>query len=400
MSLLLVLGLQCALLLPAAAQTPDPLDSYDALRERLMAFSLASNAELRDADLDALWDRLQETGRLPYVEGERVAFLLRDPGAHSVAVAGDFNGWNKERDQAQRLVGTDLWLFEATFPLAARLDYKFVVDGGRWILDPANPRNQRGGFGDNSELRMPGYQPSPWVERRPDTPRGTLTAGTIDSAALGYPVNYRVYAPAGYDELADLPVLYVTDGHEYADDKMGSLVIVLDNLIAAGRLRPLLAVFIDPRFQGRNLRGEQYILSEDFVRFATDELVPVIDANWRSSPRREDRGILGTSLGGLNSAWFALRAPRTFGRIGIQSPAFQAGEGRILDLYRAAPRLDGDLFLTWGTMHDFGEHTLEFQRLLDEKGYSYRYLTVPEGHSWGQWRALLDDILLAFWPAR
>ena len=37
--------------------------------------------------------------------------------------------------------------------------------------------------------------------------------------------------------------------------------------------------------------------------------------------------------------------------------------------------------------------------ILDDKGYEYRTLTVNEGHSWGNWRALLDDVLLAFWPA-
>lgn len=179
---------------------------------------------------------------------------------------------------------------------------------------------------------------------------------------------------------------------------MGSLVPVLDNLIAAGRMRPILAVFIDPRRGGRNLRAEQYILNEDFVRFVADELVPAIDAEWRSSPRREDRGILGTSLGGLNSAWFGLRAPDTFFHIACQSPAFQAGGGRMLELYRQAPRRDLDCFLTWGTMHDFGPHTIGFRRILDEKGYRYRHLVVEEGHSWGQWRALLDDILTAFWP--
>lgn len=398
----MTLAVLLALTPTLGGSAPPVPENYEQFQATLTSILALADESDRYSVLDEWWPELQQAGRLPFVDGEHVAFLLRAPQAGTVAVAGDFNGWDPQQGNASRIVGTDLWIFEADFPLDARLDYKFVLDGGRWILDPANPHRQRGGFGDNSELRMPDYVPSPWVVRQPDVPRGRLTPATIESKALGYAVDYRVYSPPGYDELSelsDLPVLYVTDGHEYADDTMGSAVIVLDNLIAAGRLRPILAVFIDPRGGGRNLRGEQYVLNQEFVDFVARELVPVIDGAWRTSPRREDRGILGTSLGGLNSAWFGYRAPETFYHIGIQSPAFQAGDGRILDLYRESPRLDLDIYMTWGTMHDFGEHTLEFRRILDEKGYEYRHLILPEGHSWGAWRALLDDILPAFWPA-
>lgn len=245
---------------------------------------------------------------------------------------------------------------------------------------------------------MPGYVTSPWVERRPDVPRGSLVSATLDSPRLGYAVTYRVYTPAGYENMDHLPVVYVTDGQEYADPRMGAMVEVMDNLIDAGQLRPLIAVFIDPRVQGRNLRAEQYILNEDFVAFVRDALVPNIDASYRTDTDRRERGILGTSLGGLNAAWFAVKAPKTFGRIGIQSPAFQAGDGRILGMVAQSPRLDVDIFMTWGTQHDFGPSTQTFKDVLDRKGYEYKYLTVNEGHSWGAWRSQLDDILTAFWP--
>jgi enterochelin esterase family protein len=230
-------------------------------------------------------------------------------------------------------------------------------------------------------------------------PRGALAPGSLASTALGYTVAYQVYTPAGYAGLSDLPVIYVTDGHEYADDAMGSMVIVLDNLIAAGLIRPVMAVFIDPRVGGQNRRAEQYVMNPLFVQFVADELVPVIDAAYATSPDRSDRGILGTSLGGLNSAWFALEATAAFRRIGIQSPAFQAGGGAILGLFQDAPRLDVDIVMSWGTFYDFGPTTVQFQAILDAKGYDYTHVVVNEGHSWGNWRALLDDVLIAFWPA-
>ena len=373
--------------------------SYSDLKMHLAEIvEIPGNAD-REAAVDEFWNTLRSHDQFPFVAGDSVAFLFRGE-ARSITFTGDFNGWNPSPPQARRLPGIDVWLQEEVFPGDSRLDYKVVRNEGQWMLDPENHQIQRGGFGDNSELRMPDYQPSSYVDRRTTSPRGELVPGFLTSTALGYPVNYQVYKPAEYSDLSDLPVLYVTDGHEYADDGMGSLVAVLDNLIADGLIRPVMAVFIDPRVYGSNRRAEQYVLNDEFVRFVADELVPVIDESYKTSTHRADRGILGTSLGGLNSAWFALKAPETFQRIAIQSPAFQVGDGRIIDLYREAPRLDVDIFMTWGTFHDFGDATREFQSILDAKGYDYAHVVVNEGHSWGVWRALLDDVLIAFWPSR
>ncbi len=370
--------------------------SCAAMKSRLLDITAMTDPIDREAVLDALWDSLRVHNRFPFVAGDSVAFLFRGDAA-TVNFTGDFNGWDPAPPKAARLGNSSVWLQEEVFPRDARLDYKIVLNGDTWLLDPENPRLQRSGFGDNSELRMPAYVPSPYVIRASGIPRGTLTPGHLDSTNLRYTVHYVTYTPARYPGLDNLPVIYVTDGHEYADDAMGSMVIVLDNLIDRGLIRPIMAVFIDPRVDGRNLRSEQYILNEHFVRFVADELVPVIDTEYRTSHDRLDRGILGTSLGGLNSAWFALRASDTFGRIGIQSPAFQAGPD-ILDMFAKSPRLDVDIFMTWGTMHDFSESTLKFQNILEAKGYRYHHLVVNEGHSWGAWRALLDDILREFWP--
>jgi enterochelin esterase family protein len=381
------------------AGDPLPLDSYWETKRLLVdAASIADEAE-REMALDALWDSLRAHALFPFVAGDSVAFLYRGEAA-AIAFPGDFNGWDPGVAPAEQLEGTDVWIREEVFPSDSRLDYKIVRNGSQWLLDPENDRVQRGGFGDNSELPMPDYVPSPHVTRRPGVPMGTMTPGSLASAHLGYTVAYQVYTPAGYDGLDDLPVIYVTDGHEYADDLMGSMVVVLDNLIDAGLVEPVMAVFIDPRVNGQNRRAEQYVLNQDFVDFVALELVPAIDAAWRTSQDRRDRGILGTSLGGLNSAWFALQATGTFHRIAIQSPAFQAGNGQIVDLYAAAPRMDIDIVMTWGTFHDFGPTTEQFRAVLDGKGYDYVSIVVNEGHSWGNWRALLDDALVHFWPAR
>ena len=78
----------------------------------------------------------------PLTDGERAVFLWQGV-ARSVVLAGDLNGWNLDAAAAfQQIASTDLWYLEATFPTDARLDYKIVVNGGNWQLDPLNKTNE------------------------------------------------------------------------------------------------------------------------------------------------------------------------------------------------------------------------------------------------------------------
>ena len=399
---ILSLTLLSVLAVPSTSAQVDLLfDSYIAFKDSLTTLTQIADATERDEKLSALWDSLRAHQQIPFKHGASVAFLYRGSGTR-IQVAGDFNGWNPNAGTASLMAPSNVWIREETFPEDARLDYKIVRNGNDWILDPANPLRQRGGFGDNSELRMPAYVPSPWVERRAGTLQGSYSlVNTIASASLGYTVNYRVYLPAGYEgeRLSDLPVIYVTDGHEYADDLIGSMRIVLDNLIADGEIVPVIAVFIDPRVGGNNLRGSQYVENPQFAAFVADELVPVIDATYRTDPRRYARAILGTSLGGLNSAYFAAERTDTFYLIGIQSPAFHAGND-IYDLYRDEPVRDVRIHMSWGTIFDVGDAGEVMAGILSEKGYQFETVILNEGHSWGSWRATLDDMLVYFWGAQ
>jgi enterochelin esterase-like enzyme len=407
---LLALTLSTALSERALAQLPpDPsvqrvkvFDSYDAFKERVTTISNLSEAE-RTAALDALWKQLNAANQIPFAFGDHVAFLYHGP-ASSVAVAGDFNEWNPKQDAARatQVANTDLWMLEKTFPADARLDYKLVFDDSNWTLDPANSLQMWSGFGGmNSELRMPDYAYPQVTTRRDDVPHGQLSDKlSIKSKHLGYEVNYRVYTPAGYNaqQLTKLPVVYATDGHEYAADYQGSLVIVLDNLIAEKKLRPTIAVFIDPRdpASGFNRRMDEYGENAAYVTFLAEELVPTIDAAYRTHAGPEDRMILGTSLGGLNAAWCGATRAETFGKIAVQSPAnFAKYAPRTFERYATEPLAEKLQFLiTAGTIGD-GDAAPMFAKLLAEKGYRYTLLLTNEGHSWGNFRATLDDILVS-----
>ncbi|MEQ9461421.1 MAG: alpha/beta hydrolase-fold protein [Phycisphaeraceae bacterium] len=388
------------LALPALAQYPadnprqDLYNSYSEFKNDLLALSTITDAGDRTAAIDTFWNNLRTYGQVPYAQGDRAAFLYRG-SASDVGWAGDFNGWRPA--SGTRIPNTDLWLYERTFAPDSRLDYKVVVNNGSWVLDPANPLQMYSGFGPNSELRMPAYTYPAEANRDPAIPRGTITNNArITSARLGYLVNVRVYTPAGYNEnqLANLPTVYVTDGHEYLDDRLGSMSIVLDNLIAQGIIQPVVAVFIDPRDtnSGSNRRADQYVNNPDFVGFLADELVPVIDDNFRTNPAAAARTIMGTSLGGLVSAYVGALRSDTFGNLGIQSPAFWVWP-TIYDWYRDLDLTDDlKISMTQGTFE--GSHGQTMAGILANSGYDYDFQLTNEGHSWGQWRGLIDDLLI------
>lgn len=74
-----------------------------------------------------------------------VRLVLLQPGAQSVSVAGDFNGWNPSRTQLERSEG-GMWT--ATIPLKpGRYQYMFVIDGTQWIADPLAAEDAGDGFG-------------------------------------------------------------------------------------------------------------------------------------------------------------------------------------------------------------------------------------------------------------
>ncbi len=378
-----------------------PFSSYFAFRDSLNRIVAIPDPNTRNLVLTDFLNGLQSANKIPFAIGDSVAFLYRG-SANSVRWNGDFNSWGSAssvQTNGTRLGNTDLWILEQTFPSDARLDYKIVLNGNTWILDPRNAFQQMSGFGPNSELRMPTYIFPPEVIRRPNVPQGAFSPNQlINSVHLGYAVQYRVYTPPGYDSLSNLPVVYVTDGHEYANDQMGSMLIVLDNLIYDGAIPPVMAVFLDPRNPSnlsQNRRMQELPINPNYLRFVKEELVPRIDSMYRTNPLPSARAILGTSLGGINSAYFGIAAPETFGLIAIQSPAFWY-RPQILTMYQDSARKPLRISMTLGTFFDGQNEARQLRDILRSKAYQLYYREVPQGHSWGQWRGLIDEALIYF----
>ncbi|MFA6954677.1 MAG: alpha/beta hydrolase-fold protein [Thermoanaerobaculia bacterium] len=379
-----------------------PFASLDELDRAIAGVANGKSAEL-------FWNRVLAEKRMPLVFDKTAVFLYRGPGK-IVEWRGDHVGWSpSEEAKGKRIGKSDVWQYRRTFDLDARVDYKIVVDGDRWLLDDLNPHAQVGGYGPNSELRMPEWAPSPLVERSAAIPRGTLSPERkLASEALGYEVGYRVYTPAGFTgSEKELPSLYVTDGSDYWRDDMGALVIVLDNLIASKRLAPLVAVFVDPwdRRNGTNRRESEYIPPPDgtcrYCDFLIGELVPLVDGSYPTARAAGSRAILGTSLGGLIATVLTTRHRDVFGLAGIQSPAYWPAGGAVT-LLEGSDATPARAVIDIGS-YEGPEAIADANRakaILESRGTTVAWLEPHDGHSWGHWRATVDDVVVFLFEGR
>jgi enterochelin esterase-like enzyme len=351
-------------------------------------------------------DKLVAENRIPVVIEDSVLFVYQG-NATDVKWMGDFNGWgyNKNfKNAGVRLPGSDVWILKASFPKDARLDYKVVVNGTQWILDPHNPHHQWSGVGGgspNSELRMPEWMADSSVMEQESVKSGKLIKDVLfNSSKLHYQVMYSVYLPVGYSHHHTYPVLYVTDGYEYLHENMGNIVVTLNNLIHQKKIRPIVVVFVDhrePVNRTNNRRMTELAMNEAYRDFFITELMPALQAKYSISQKAEERAILGTSMGGLTAAYFSFSRPDVFGLAGIQSPAFWF-KPEIYTICDNPDKPPVKVYMTTGVINDAEEGARKMKAILDKNTCTYQYKEVNEGHSWGNWRNLLDDILVYFFP--
>jgi len=324
---------------PGAAQGEQPSPASPrlaALREEVAADGSAALARF--------WQRVSQEGT-PLVEpvagaaGEvLVTFLWRgDQETRNVllfAPPADLAGEDGIAEaRLRRLPGTDVWYKSRRMGADARFGYGFLVNDSlvpfakatpaeeeaRWAAlrpDPLNPRR-------TPELpslaELPAAPKQPWIEPRPGVPAGRLEERSFASARLGNERIVRVYTPPGYDPKGKpYGLLILLDGRTYSSDI--PTPTILDNLLAAGHLPPLVAVFVanpNPETRTRELSCHP-----PFAEFLARELLPWIRRGYRvaADPRRTV--VVGSSLGGLAAACAAWRHSDAFGNVLALSGSF------------------------------------------------------------------------------
>lgn len=218
----------------------------------------------------------------------------------------------------------------------------------------------------------------------------------ISSVAMGYDIQYRVYLPEVIESDERLPVIFITDGPVYI--RQGRVPAVLDRLIASKRIRPVIAVFVDSRNPDKlseNRRNDEFFCNRYYLAFYIYDLIPAIEKAYPVQRNREGRTILGVSFGGLNAACFGLLGFDTFSGIAMQSPANHPVDN-LLPAYENEPRRPLKIFLSTGSSRDNTAANRKFRRILKEKGYEMKFIQTSKGHSWENWRPLIDDVLLYF----
>ncbi|MHA2276002.1 MAG: alpha/beta hydrolase-fold protein, partial [Candidatus Kariarchaeaceae archaeon] len=315
----------------------------------------------------------------------------------SVSIAGDFNGWTPAVGSMVRLdSGYNFFYRGYNFESDARLDYKFVV-GSNWILDPENPNRVAGGFGDNSELAMPIFvQPAEIVENA-FVSHGQLTTITTNFPSVNPVV--KVYTPPNYALDDNFSVVYFTDGSEYIN--LGSAINILDNLIYQDRITPIIAVFTDPYPSVSDRHLWYNCQNTDYVDYIT-LLVNHIDENYKTNTSSTARLHIGDSLGGQISVYLGLVKSDLFKNIGSHSGAFWDGSSSLgsigCDIKQQVENVSASLnlkmFFTAGKYEStIFMDTRAVQTSVHKKGWTCKAMYLNEGHSWGQWRHTLDNML-------
>jgi enterochelin esterase-like enzyme len=293
------------------------------------------------------------------------------------------------------LPGTDVKYLIRNFGPQARVEYKLVADG-KWIDDPLNPDkidNGVGGF--NSFFVMPGYRAVVSAGEARGL-RGRVESAEVPTRLLaGGTRKVQVYLPPGYERSAErYPVLYLQDGSDYL--RRARAAHVAEDLIAGGGVKPFLIVFVDPVN-----RTKEYWADDRFADFMATELVPFVDARYRTRADRDARSLLGASLGSTISVWTALRHPDSFARVGGQSSAFWIDDEKVVTALARLGRADRGrpfrFYFDAGTMESPSEVTRRVRAMLRGKGYPVTYREFEAGHNWTAWKDNLAAALAALW---
>jgi enterochelin esterase-like enzyme len=352
------------------------------------------------ADRAALVARYVEAhGGTPLIENQsRAIFLVQDQGGVTPRVVGDFNNWAvaaNGQDPAvgvtTRIDGTDWSYLEASVYTNARAEYVLLFPAEA-LPDPLNPRTVAAFAGPRSEVRMPQWVAQPELDARDEVPAGTVVEEALTSKALGGSRRVWFYTPPGYEKNQDwYPVVFVLDGGNYVE-RMRTPAI-LDRLIAAKTIEPVVAVFVEP-----GERQEEYSRNPRWRAFMATELVPLVDKRFRTFPAPEKRVVLGSSFSAYGAVDLAVEYPSVFGLCAAlappaQTPTVITNQNKGLDAIRAVK-----FFVLAGTYDAMANGGRKLRTALATGTGAITYLEVPEGHSTETFRGHLDDALKALLP--
>jgi len=353
----------------------------------------------------------------PEVQADRrIVFRILAPKADTVTLqAGDIQG--QPRGGPELVKGAN-GVWEATIgpvvPGAYR--YRFMVNGVA-VMDPRNPSVSE----SNNNAWSMFYVPGADFMDAGKTPHGAVAAVHYFSTALNRPRRMHIYTPPGYElGKGKYPVFYLLHGASDSDDSwssVGRAGFIVDNLIAAGKAKPMIIVMpaghttttFTPGGRGSSAPDE---FSQDFVT----DIMPYVESHYRVMKDRKSRAIAGLSMGGAQTLNISMSHLDKFAYIGVYSsgvfgsaprPAAAAGAAPAPSVPMPSPewekqrlamlddaKLKKDLKLLWFATgkEDFLLNTTKATlEILKKHGFSPVYNETAGGHTWLNWRDYLNE---------
>lgn len=289
--------------------------------------------------------------------------------------------------------------------------YNFIVDGTS-MPDPANHNFVPNLIFTATMVHVPGAGLSWEVQ---DVPHGIVHHHFYKSSIVGDERDYFVYTPPDYNPKAKqpYPVLYLL--HGYSDmanawTEVGKANVILDNLIAQGKAKPMVVVMplgygapeivtgwppsASPELRQKNL--------DKFRAALLTEVMPAVERDYHVSKQPNDTAIAGLSMGGAESLYTGLNNLDRFAWVG----SFSAG-GLQGDYATNFPRLNDmandRLKLLWiacGTDDGLIKSNREFRQWLTQKGIHHVDIETPGAHVWPVWRRNLTEFAAKLFRAQ
>jgi enterochelin esterase-like enzyme len=325
----------------------------------------------------------------------RVTFRLNAPKADEVVLTGEFIEGNRKFEK-----GADgIWSLTVG-PIEPEIyHYNFTIDGVRTI-DPGNPQLKTGSTPSTITSVLEIKSASPMFYDAQPVPHGEIRTHWYHSKSLSSVRRLTVYTPPGYDKAsARYPVLYLFHGanaDENAWYRLGRANLILDNLLAAGKIQPFIVVM--PFGYGVPPNGPQTDNTAKFGKDLIDDVIPFIQSNYRVFTDRERRAIVGLSMGGGQALNIGLNHIDLFSYVG----GFSAAIGNAANhpktyakLVANASESNSKLKLLWigcGTEDSLFGASKSFSEWLTANSIKHAFRETGGAHTWMVWRRYLNEV--------
>lgn len=332
----------------------------------------------------------------------RVTFRLQAPQAKDAAVALDGVGTLPMTKDAK-----GIWSVTSAPVKPDVYSYSFVVDG-LTIPDPANSETKSFVAGSRcSLLHVPGTPANSWDWC--DVAHGVVHHHVLDSKQIGDRRSYYVYTPPNYDcsGKTRYPVLVLQ--HGLTDDAsawmtIGRANVIMDNLIAKGKVVPMVVVntlgygmpnphrSLKPMFEPPT----QQQCADALTNCLLQEILPEVARIYHTSSDRDMNAITGLSMGGGQSLSIGLTHLDRFAWIGSFSGAITMinDPARVFENLKASTNAQIRLLWIACGVDDFLiEPNRQFHAMLKTKQIKHTYIETPGAHTWSNWRQYLTELL-------